>query len=521
MSVFWGSGLLLLGKSFKPLSPNFFNGLNQKKLFLPFLAFLIPFLIRCIPEIVMGGYLVGFDVIAHYVPTTVLWLQGDVTLGSFFGTAPLLYTLTTGLTFFSGSVFVALKVLPPLLLGFLGLSVYTYARLGVSWSQKKSLFVALLSALYFVALRISWDALREELAVGFLFLALTAATLIMAGRDSKKTLLFLSLALVAVILSNQVVTVLTLGIIILTVIYLLLTKNRSSALRIVAPSLPAIIAFLAVFFLSPSIPEYRLIFGFPDTSDGWIAIFGYSSYPDMLASTAVFYLYCFGFLLPLALLSVHRFRNFQMRIWVILILIAAFIPIVSPSGLRIAMLLTYPLAFYATEGLSRLKAVHLKNYRKPLFTAGITYLAVVTSVLGVGFMAASAAAPFPYFDGTINTHLNQIPSSMLQNTVAIYDCPSVKNAVNWLKENMTIDDALLAHRAFYGWALLSLGKNQVILYEYDNPTDAAAANATASYNKLYLIWWVNGKGWYNLPSLPSVFHEVYQSGDIAVYIYSP
>jgi hypothetical protein len=163
MSVFWGSGLLLLGKSFKPLSPNFFNGLNQKKLFLPFLAFLIPFLIRCIPEIVMGGYLVGFDVIAHYVPTTVLWLQGDVTLGSFFGTAPLLYTLTTGLTFFSGSVFVALKVLPPLLLGFLGLSVYTYARLGVSWSQKKSLFVALLSALYFVALRISWDACVRNL----------------------------------------------------------------------------------------------------------------------------------------------------------------------------------------------------------------------------------------------------------------------------------------------------------------------------------------------------------------------
>jgi uncharacterized membrane protein YhaH (DUF805 family) len=469
----------------------------------------------------MGSYLVGFDVLAHYVPTTVLWLQGDVTLGSFFGTAPLLYTLTTGLTVLSGSVFVALKVLPPLLIGFLGLSVYTYARLGVSWSQKKSLFVALLGALYFVALRISWDALREELAVGFLFLALTATALIVAGRASKKTYLLLSVALVAVILANQVVAVLALGIIVLSVIYLLLKKNRSIALRVIAPLLPAIIIFLAVFFLSPSIPEYRLIFGFPDTSDGWIAIFGYSSYPDMLASTAVFYFYCFGFLLPLALLSVRRFKNFQMQIWVILILIAAFIPIVSPSGLRITMLLTYPLAFYATEGLSRLKTIRWTRYRKPLFTAGIVYLVAVTSVLGLGFMAASAAAPFPYFSGAVNRHLNQIPSSMLQNTVAIYDCPSVENAIKWLKDNMTDSDALLAHRAFYGWALLGIDKNQVILYEYDNPADAAAANATAGYSNLYLVWWVNGKGWYNLSSVPSVFHEVYQSGDIAVYVYKP
>lgn len=495
--------------------------MNRKNLFIPFLAFLLPLLIRCIPELIMGPYLVGFDVTAHYVPTTLLWLQGDVTFGSFFGTAPLLYTLTTGLTVLFGSVTVALKVLPPVLLGFLGFSVYTYARLGVSWSQKKSLFVALLGALYFVALRISWDALREELAVGFLFLALTAASLIVAGRAPRKNIVFLSLALVAVILANQVVAVLALGIIVLSIIYLLFKKSRSIALRVAVPSLPAIVVFLAVFFLSPSIPEYRLIFGFPDSSDGWIAIFGYASYPDMLASTAVFYLYCFGFLLPLALLSVRRFKNLQMRIWVILILIAAFIPIVSPSGLRIAMLLTYPLAFYAAEGLSKLRTVRWKNCRKPLFTAGIVYLVAVTSVLGLGFMTASATAAFPYYSSPVNTHLNQIPSSMLQNTVAIYDCPSVENAVKWLKENMTEGDALLAHRAFYGWALLSLEKTQVILYEYDNPSDAAAANATAGYNNLYLIWWINGKGWYNLPSIPSVFHEVYQSGDIAVYIYKP
>jgi hypothetical protein len=469
----------------------------------------------------MGRYLVGFDTMAHYVPTTLLWLRGDVTLSSFFGTAPLLFTLTTSLTVLSGSVFIALKVLPPILLGFLGLTIYTYARRGIAWSQKKSLFVALLGALYFVALRISWDALREELAISFLFLTLTATSLILAGRTSKKNYLFLSLAFIAVILANQVVAVLAMGIILFSAIYLLLKKNRTLAMRIIAFSLPAVIIFLTVFLLSPSIPEYRLIFGFPNTSDGWIAIFGYSSYPDMIANTAVFYLYCFGLLLPLALLSIRCFKNFQMRSWTVIILLAAFIPIVSPSGLRIAMLLTYPLAFYATEGLSRLRTVHWKRSRKPLFGAGLVYLVVVTSVLGLGFMALTAAAPFPYFSGVVNTHLNQVPSSMLQNTVAIYDCPDVENAVNWVKDNMTRSDALLAHRAFYGWALSGLDEKQVILYEYDNPADAAAANATAGYSNLYLIWWVDGKGWYNLPSVPPVFTEVYQSGDIAVYVYNP
>jgi hypothetical protein len=152
---------------------------------------------------------------------------------------------------------------------------------------------------------------------------------------------------------------------------------------------------------------------------------------------------------------------------------------------------------------------------------GLVYLVTITSVLGLGFMALSAVTPFPYFSGTVNTHLNQIPSSMLQNTVAIYDCPDVQKAVNWVHDNINESDALLAHRAFYGWALPSINEKQVILYEYDNPGDAAASNATVGYSHLYLIWWADSKGWYNLSVVPPVFTKVYHSGDIAVYLYTP
>jgi hypothetical protein len=467
----------------------------------------------------MGPYLVGFDVMAHYVPTTLLWLNGNVTLWSFVATAPLLYVITAGLTLFSGSVFVVLKILPSMLLGFLGLAIYTYARGGLAWSPKKSLIPALVGTLYFVALRISWDALREEIAIIFLFLMLRALLQIASDKSNKKNYLLLSFSLSAVVLSNQVVAVLAMGIALFTVIYMFLRQDRFNALRTVALSLPATIFFLTIFYLSPSIPEYRLIFGFPSTPDGWLSLFGYASYPEMLTSEAVFIIYCFVLLLPLALLSIRRFKNFQMRSWIVLIVLSAFIPLVSPSGLRLIMLLTYPLAFYATDALSVLKSVHWKRFTKPLVGVGMVYLVAVTAVFSLGFIVMPAEAAFPYF-GSMNTHIYQIPTSMLQNTVSITDCQGVANAMQWLKSNMTAGAVLISHRAFYGWALSSLDKDQVILYEYDNPADSAVRVAK-EYSQIYLVWWTDGQGWYGLPSVPSVFHEVYSSGRIAIYTYVP
>jgi hypothetical protein len=57
------------------------------------------------------------------------------------------------------------------------------------------------------------------------------------------------------------------------------------------------------------------------------------------------------------------------------------------------------------------------------------------------------------------------------------------------------------------------------MYEYDNPANAAASNIADVRGGLYLIWWTGGKGWSGLSSVPSVFLEVYHSGNIAVYHY--
>ena len=471
----------------------------------------------------MGPYVVGFDTMAYYTSTTTLWLHGNVTIASFIATAPLLYTLIIGFVLSGGSVVLVLKVLPSVLLGFLGLAMYGYARRGLGWSPKKSIVPALVGTLYFVALRVSWDAFREELALIFFFvvLMLLVTKAGESGKFSWKRYAAFSLALSAVVLSNQVVAVLVLGVLLFTVIYKLVRESRVDAVRLIMFSLPAVLLFFLIFYLSPAVPEYRLIFGFPTTTDGWLALFGYSSYPAMLANEAGFFLYCFVPLLPLALLSVKRFRNFQMRSFIVLVFIASLIPIVSPSDLRIVMLLVYPLAFYATEGLSWLKSVRWKRFKITSLRVGLVYLMLVTVVLSLGFMVMTPASPFPYFKEGVNPYIYTIPTSMLQNTVSITDCQGTVNALQWLKENMTGNSILLTHRVFYGWALTTFNPDQVFLYEFGNPLTAATTVAQEGYNQIYLIWWVNGKGWEGQPTVASAFHEIYQSGEIAIYQYAP
>jgi hypothetical protein len=133
----------------------------------------------------------------------------------------------------------------------------------------------------------------------------------------------------------------------------------------------------------------------------------------------------------------------------------------------------------------------------------------------------NSAQPFFYFNPSqFNSYINQIPSSMLQNTISITDCQSTVNVLQWFKDNVNSSAILLTHTVFYGWALLTLNEDQVKMYGFDNPATAAMNVAQQGYTQIYLIWWVNGQGWYGQPTLPPAFHEVYQNGKIAVYSYN-
>jgi hypothetical protein len=495
------------------------HGLLAKRFVFPFLAFIVPLLLRTVPEVLMGPYVVGFDTMAHYVPTTLLWLRGDVSFLSFIGTAPLFYSIVISLVSLGGSLVWVLKVVSVAFEGFLGLSIYGYAQKGLGWSSKKSVATALLGTLYFVALRVSWDSLRNMLGLVFFFVVLMLFSLGEREGYSKKRYVLLSLSMVAVVLSHQLVTVIMLGVFAFTIGYKLLRRQKTQAIRLVLVYLPAALLFLAIFFLVPSVPEFRLIFGFANSNDGWLALFGFSSYPSMLLSEAGFFFYCFLPLLPLLLVGIWRLKNFQIRSWLVVSLILLFVPMVSPSNLRWVLMLTYPLAFCVVEALSRLKVVSWKRFGFTLRRIGVVYLVLVVLVLSLGFMLMPPQNPFPYFSAPVNGYVYQIPTSMLQNTLSKIYCQDTVNALQWFKSNVDNGGVLLTHRAFYGWAMLTVNPDQLVLYEYDNPANTAHTLTQGGQSKIYLIWWVYGEGWYGQPTVSTSFHEIFHSGKIAIYQY--
>ena len=489
---------------------------NHKTIIFPLLAFIIPLAVRTIPEILMGPYVLGFDTMGFYIPNTLLWLHNGVNL-SLLLNAQLFYGIFMSIVAAGGSPVLALKVIAPLLLGFLGLSIYAYAKRGLGWSALKSVFVAALGTVYFVALRASWDMLREEL--GFVFLFVVLLLLINGKKGSWKNYAVLCLAMVVVVLSHQLVSVIMFGVVIFTVVYELFHKDFFDAGKVLVVSLPSALFFIIIYLISAM--QSGLLNYFTNVGSALSGWAGFTSYQSMLASEGGFFLYCYLLLLPLAVIGIWRFGNLQLRSWLVVSLILLFVPFYSVSPYRWVLMLIYPLAFYATDSVSRLKLIRWKHFKITVHRIAIFYLVLSTAILSFGFIFMNAAQPFFYFNPSqFNSYLNQIPSSMLQNTISITDCQSTVNALQWFKDNVDSGAILLTHAAFYGWALLTLKEDQVKTYGFDDPITAATTADQEGYTKIYLIWWVNGQGWYGQPALPSAFHEVYQNGKIAIYSYN-
>ncbi|MDR0373364.1 MAG: hypothetical protein LBI79_07415 [Nitrososphaerota archaeon] len=488
----------------------------KKRYLIPLLAFFLPLAVRIIPEVLVGPYIVGFDTMGFYVPNTLAWLHGGIELWNYLAVAPLFYVLLMSLVTAGIPIIMALKILPPLLLGLLGLVIYYYAHKGLGWSPIKSLAPALLGTIYFVALRISWDMLRSELGVIFLFVVLTLLTQIKTG--SWKQYFILSLAMMAVVLSHQLVAVILLAVVAFTVIRDLFQKKFHQSLVLITVVFPAAVFAIVVHFFAV-VPV-----GFQDYATSgesplanWL---GFPSYSAMLLSEAGFLLFCFLPLLPLVVFGFKRLGDFQLRCWLISSLILLLIPLAFVSPYRWLLLLIYPFAFFATESVSRLKAIKWKRFKLTVQRIVIFYLILSTCILSFGYVFSPPERPFIYFSPQyLNIYSYQIPTSMQQNTISVADFQGTINALQWFEENKNASDLLLTHTAFYGWALLVLNDDEIRSYEFGDPVSAASLVVQEGYTQVFLIWWIDGAGWYAQSSVSSVFQEVYKSERIAIYFY--
>jgi hypothetical protein len=420
-----------------------------------------------------------------------------------------------GVTSAGASIVLFLKAFAPILLGLLSLSIYYYATKALTWSPKKSLLVALLSTLYFVTLRTSWDMFRIELGLIFLFIALIY---LQKSRQTPKTSLFLLLTFTLIAFTHQLVTIIMFVVVIATLLSLTMKNRKTDALKIALCLLPAVCMFLGILYVNYFIYTAPLAGYSGNFSAGFESLASYS-HLNLVLDTLGFLALCYLPLVPLLIFGARFKSNLQLKAWIIWALIPPILAMLLPGNFflggvlpyRWTLLLIFPLAFYAAEGFSRLKWrwYHI-GYKLAV--------GLMLAFLSLSFIVLPNSEAVSYY-GNYPTY---IPKSMLQNTLQLSDCQDAVNALQWAKNNLPPTGYLLAHQAFYGWATLQIDINQLVPYYFGDPADAANQTQQAHpASPLYVIWWTNGTGWYGQPTLPSSFQILYQSGNIAIYQYTP
>src|SRR5256712_1526277 len=83
-------------------------------------AFLLPFTVRAIPEIIAGPYPIGWDIIAFYLPNTLDMAAGRMGMWGILGSGPLMYSFIVPIYLLTRiNPILLFKVVSPVLIGVL------------------------------------------------------------------------------------------------------------------------------------------------------------------------------------------------------------------------------------------------------------------------------------------------------------------------------------------------------------------------------------------------------------------
>jgi len=346
-------------------SANFFHG--RIGYFLTFISFAS---IRGVAEILAGDLPAGWDPMNYYAPWTVAYMNQGVFNHHFLGAPPVVYVLTICMTFLIQNLWLALKILAPILYGIMGLSLFHFARSYLSWDWKKSIFCSLLLMLQPAALRVSWDLFKNQLAISLLFFQLPL--IFSASKENRRTTkLAIVLLSFLLVLTHQFVAV-AYFFILMSIIFC--RKNMVSFKKFLAlANLPALILFVFIFGLYSGWASESII-AHPDVGTirffktihyvdaptfsifkDYVALYG--SYSNLFMQVITLFFLLYAPLLPLVLFG---FWNDEfLTPFLVINVIGAFSPLVSPNFAlldfeRWVFMLVYPFSIYSANALFKL-----------------------------------------------------------------------------------------------------------------------------------------------------------------------
>ncbi len=475
------------------------------------LSFLFPLLVRTIPELLAGPWPLGFDTVTTYAPFVKrVETQGAVSsLGGILGphTAPLVFFLLALVGGATGAPpFAVTKAAAPVLYGFLGFSLYYFGRRGLGWSQPKSLWLVLISALYFVPLRFSWDMYRNTLGLSFFFLALPHAR---PSLDRRQGVILIGFSALS-ILSEDLMSVLVAGTFGVLFLWGFL-KDRRWDWVVMATAFVGLLATLFYVHLivppvSPASPlaplpaQSSLLYNYVGSNED---MYVYPTLTDVYVSVLSLTGFLFAPILPVA--AVGFLRERRLGAAGVVLGIASFSILISPYAAlpawhRWLYMLVFLGLVFATIGFLRM------SHR------GRIVFLVILLFMGLAYIGPPDGAALPYFNTPYT--LRYLPPSLMRNTVGLQDCPDVVRVMTWLNDQHLSNSVVVADIWFVGWA--ELYAHDIGVYGFTNPVQLNESNFSG-FSHIYVLDWAVGEGGFLKTLLPAGAIEIFVSGRIAIY----
>ena len=482
------------------------------------LTFLLPFVIRLLPDLLQPGFPVGFDTLSSYIPALRALETGlENSFLEFYVQRPFFWALASLPIPFQNMPF---KIFPAIMHGVLGVSSYLFAK-RVFDAEWKAVSASLLSTVYFVSLRVSWDLLANEMGLIFVFLCFTVFH--ESEESSSKTAGAFLLAIATVYTHEGASIILFVSLLPYLFSALLKRKWSTSAKYAFSVLLP-----LGIFMYRLMVIDFPLI-----SSPLFDAGYPSGSQLQLARSVVVLFLYSNMILLPLALIGLRGSVKKPFLVsWLLSTLFAGFSPAFSPTlafsfWQRWIFYTAFPLIFFAVEGMGPMNIITSDTdktsfWALPRLGLVLAFVVAVAST-SIGFAVGPTGEPFMFFNlykSEDSWILRYVPPSMQYGSLHPFVAEDLIQCVEWLNANGTTG-VVIADIEFRGYVSLYLDEAKMQWVNLDSSAyndknwhlhastlgeDLAGKGLT-----VYLL------GFWDI--LPKGFIEIHNDGYASVYKY--
>ncbi len=485
------------------------------------LSFVIGFVVRLVPEVLLSSYPVGFDPIwyAWRISSGVVWDHWSQVFSTWllYGILVPLYNVT------QVGLFGLLKVVAAFLFGFNCCGVFYFARKALSWSVGSALGAGVFFCFQMAALFFSVNLYRNMFGLGVLLFTLP---LIKGDLVSVKRLVVLGLLSVVVVLSHEIAAVMLFVVVFGFVVARFMKRSSVDVGRLLMAVFPALVLFVVGFVLLafPVSVRAEANVVYLDESSGSFrgALFFVSNYLAVGGSVGqqvvyldlvlrVFSFFGVLFLLVLPFVVVGFFRDVVLDSLTVLFLVGSFGVVVFPFFApfiwsRWMLLLVFPFSFYAVNGIEKILrfsrgsvgSVHRSSFVGKLRKIAVV-LAIVVPVLS-GLVFAAVALP---------AQVSVVPVGDFDDTAKVLE---------WVDGRMDGGSVLLVHFAFSWWSRLCLNASRWRVYFVNDVDGALSLAVQRGFSRVFLVWWNEEPSWFDL-DVPGGFVSVFESGRLSVFEY--